>query len=158
MNWLDSAFGVTVLTVVVLGCAALAVQLLARRFQLRDRERGMREFRLRRERLEAEFVRLASERGSPRDLLWRECQWLESVTFGRGIDSGLLTAFVGVLVRFEVADDEDADDYPEAALLREGVALFHYRSGRWGTGGRVFFNMSPADALERLTDHRPVDS
>lgn len=158
MNWLDSAFGVTVLTILVLGCAALAARLLARRLHSRDRERGMREFRLRRERLEAEFVRLASARGMPRDLLWRECQWLDSLAFGRGIDSRLLTAFAGVLVRFEVADAADADDYPDAALLREGVALFHYRSGRWGTGGRVIFNLSPEDALERLTDHRPLDS
>jgi hypothetical protein len=34
--------------------------------------------------------------------------------------------------------------------IRDAAAVFHYRAGRWGTGGRALFNMDPHEAVVRL--------
>ena len=61
-----------------------------------EAERGIREFRLKREFLEARFFDIAAALGKPRGLKWLECDWQEAVTFARDHHSGLLTAFVAV--------------------------------------------------------------
>jgi hypothetical protein len=116
----------------------------------REAERAIREFRLRREGLEAKFVELASRLGKPRGLIWKECDWQEPVTFARDLQSGLLTAFVGVEIHFEAIPGGDMEDVEAVGTIRDAAALFHYRAGHWGTGGKALFNMNPADALTRL--------
>jgi hypothetical protein len=62
----------------------------------------------------------------------------------------LLTAFVAVNIRFEAIEGGDMEGVEAVGILRDAAAVFHYRKGLWGTGGRALFNMNPEDALERL--------
>src|SRR5690606_17764853 len=116
----------------------------------RETQRAIREFRLRREALEAKFFDLARRQGKPRGLRWTQCDWQESVTFGRDLQSQLLTAFVSVEVHFEAVEGGDMEDVEAVGTVRDATALFHYSNGQWGTGGKALFNMNPQDALTRL--------
>ncbi len=141
-----AAIGVTALSVTTIGWQRLRGYL-----QSRETERGVRLFRLQREQLEAKFFDLARSRGRPRGLRWLECEWRDRVTFGRASDTGLLTAFVAVNVRFEAIEGGEMEDIEAVSAVRDATALFHYhRRGQWGTGGRALFNMDPDDALDRL--------
>jgi hypothetical protein len=129
---------------------ALAAIPLARRWERREIRRAIRLFRLRRELLEARFFDLASSQGKPRGLRWLDCEWENPVTFARDKQSGLLTAFVAVNIRFEAIEDGEMEDVAAVGTVRDAAAVFHYRHGVWGTGGRALFNMNPQDALRQL--------
>jgi hypothetical protein len=116
----------------------------------REAERGRRDFRRQREVLEAKFFDLAAARGKPRGLRWVDCDWLETVTFARDKQTGLLTAFVAVNISFEAIEGGDMEDVAAVSNIRDAAAVFHYQKGNWGTGGRALFNMNPNDALDRL--------
>ncbi len=120
--------------------------------QKREAQTAVRNFRTQREQLEAKFFDIASRLGKPRDLRWLDCDWQNRVTFGREVESGLLTAFAAVEIRFEAVEGGDMEYVEAVGLLRDAAAVFHYQDGNWGTGGRALFNMNPADALERLAD------
>lgn len=146
-----------VIAAIVIG-AALAVRPLMRWLQTREARRAIREFRLRRETLEAKFFDLAAAQGKPRGLRWKRCDWQESVTFGRDVQTQLLTAFVSVEIHFEAIEGGDMEDVEAVGTVRDATAVFHYQKGRWGTGGKALFNMNPEDALVRLQgQYRPVD-
>lgn len=121
-------------------------------FQDREARRGIDSFRVQREQLEARFFDLAASIGKPRGLRWVECDWMSSVAFGRDRVSGLLTAFVAVNIRFEAIEGGEMEDVAAVSTIRDATAVFHYRNGRWGTGGRALFNMNPSDAISRLGD------
>ncbi|MDQ3332536.1 MAG: hypothetical protein M3552_18125 [Planctomycetota bacterium] len=73
-------------------------------------------------------------------------------------DSGLLTALVGLVVRFEPIPGGEMEGVEAASMPRDTTALFHYRKGRWGTGGRALFNMPPDEAVTRLANQfEPVN-
>lgn len=130
------------------------------RLFLRTREArtGIACFKLQREQLEARFFDLASHIGKPRGLRWVDCDWLADVTFARDKESGLLTAFVAVNIRFEAIEGGGMEDVAAVSTIRDAAAVFHYNKGRWGTGGRALFNMNPTDAIERLAHQfEPVD-
>lgn len=136
--------------------AFVAVVLAARPFKRWLRKREVREavkrFRLQRERLEARFFDMARSQGKPRGLRWVECDWQSDVTFARDRHSGLLTAFVAVNISFEAIEGGDMEDVEHVSTVRDAAALFHYKNGRWGTGGRPLFNMNPDDAVARFED------
>jgi hypothetical protein len=145
----------TILALVLTGFAALvalavAMPRIAERMGKREVERAIRSFKIERELLEAKFFDLASRRGKPRGLRWLECDWQNSVSFGRDLESGLITAFVGVNIRFEAIEGGDMEEVEAVSMIRDAAALFHYQRGHWGTGGRALFNLNPADALTRL--------
>ncbi|MFK7818254.1 MAG: hypothetical protein AB8G99_06030 [Planctomycetaceae bacterium] len=128
-------------------------------FRGRKDRAGVACFRLQREQLEARFFDLASHIGKPRGLRWVDCDWLSDVTFARDRESGLLTAFVAVNIRFEAIEGGDMEDVAAVSTIRDAAAVFHYNKGRWGTGGRALFNMNPIDAVERLSHQfEPVAS
>lgn len=132
-------------------------QPLLKALQKREAETAIRNFRTQREQLEAKFFDIASRLGKPRDLRWLDCDWQDRVTFGREVDSGLLTAFAAVEIRFEAVEGGDMEDVAAVSTVRDAAALFHYKDGSWGTGGRALFNMNPTDALERLNDqYEPI--
>lgn len=117
-------------------------------------------FRIRREGLEAHFVRLASASGRPRGYRWVDCEFDNSVAFARNRRDGSISAFVGVTVCFEPAPDE-ADDALDSSFVdpegstatsyrRAGTAVFHHRSGHWSADGRVVFNLGPLQAIEHF--------
>ena len=72
------------------------------------------------------------------------------MTFARDKTSGLLTAFVGINIRFEAVEGGDMEDVAAVGTIRDAVAVFHFHHGTWGTGGKALFNMNPQDALQRL--------
>jgi hypothetical protein len=125
---------------------------LRRRWRARREADALRLFRLQREQLEAQFFHRAASLGKPRGLRWLECDWQDTVTFGRDVKSGLLTAFVGVNIRFEAVEGGDMEDVEAVGMVRDAAALFHFHRGRWGTGGRALFNMDPAEAMLRFKD------
>ena len=100
--------------------------------------------------LKAQFLELARAAGKPRGLRWTDCEWTEAMQFARERETGLLTALVGLVVHFEPIPGSEMEGVEAATLPRDTTALFHYRKGRWGTGGRALFNMSPTEAAERL--------
>ena len=129
-----------------------------RAWRRRREERAIREFRLQRQQLEMQFLRRAQSLGKPRGLRWVDCDWLDTVTFGRDLKSGLLTAFAGINIRFEAIEGGDMEGLEAVGMVRDAAALFHYQRGRWGTGGRALFNMNPADALTHFKGQiEPID-
>lgn len=119
----------------------------------RDAQRAMQTFRGQREKLEAKFFTLAGSLGKPRGLRWFDCQWQNnSLKFARDRQTGLITAFVGVNIRFEAIEGSDMEDVAAVGSVRDACALFHYQAGKWGTGGRALFNLDPAMAIERFGD------
>lgn len=125
---------------------------VARWYRRRDLQRGLRLFRVRREMLEAKFFDLARALGKPRDLRWLDCEWLPDVRFARDRQTGLLTAFVGVNIRFEAVEGGDMEGIAAVGTVRDAVAVFHYRNGLWGTGGRALFNMDPVTAVRSFSE------
>jgi len=137
--------GFVLLAVVAFGAKPLLTYL-----RRREAATARRQFKLRREMLEARFFEMASRCGKPRGLIWKECDWQEPVTFARDLESGLLTAFVGVEIHFEAVEGGDMEDVEAVSTIRDAAAVFHYHAGQWGTGGKALFNMNPADAITRL--------
>lgn len=124
-----------------------------------EAERAIRQFRMQREQLEAKFFDLARASGKPRGLKWLDGDWQSDVTFARACDTGLLTAFVGLHIRFEAIEGGDMEGVAAVDTVRDAAAVFHYQYGRWGTGGRVLMNMNPAEAVTRLAGQfAPVTS
>ncbi|MEX2286666.1 MAG: hypothetical protein WD648_06215 [Planctomycetaceae bacterium] len=149
---------------IVVGCLAfaalayLAWKPIRARLHAREERRAIREFRVQREQLEAKFFDLAAGQGKPRGLTWRDCEWQSGVVYARDIQSRMMTAFVGVNIRFEAIEGGDMEDVAAVQLVRDAAAVFHYRRGRWGTGGKALFNMNPQDALVRLQGQfEPID-
>ena len=137
---------------VLVGCVLLASVAipLAKAMKVREMRQALQLFRLRRELLEARFFDLARTLGKPRDLRWLECDWQNGVTFARDKQTGLITAFVAVNIRFEAVEGGDMEGVAAVGTVRDAVAVFHYRDSVWGTGGRALFNMNPEDALRNL--------
>lgn len=150
MNWPIALLYVAGAVVGGAVAVGLAWRPIRRWLHRREATRALREFRLQREVLEAKFFDLAASLGKPRDLRWIECDWQGSVTFARERQTGLLTAFVAVNIRFEAVEGGDMEGIEAVGNIRDAAAVFHYQYGRWGTGGRALFNMNANDALVRL--------
>ena len=117
-----------------------------------DQKHAISLFRLRREILEAKFLDLASARGKPRGLRWKHVEWKEGLQFAQDRKTNLLTAFAAVEIYFEAIEGEDMEDVAAVSDIREASALFHYKDGAWGTGGKALFNMDPESAMTHLED------
>ena len=136
--------------VILVAVAATARRPLLRWRRRREVAAAVAGFRVQREQLEARFFDLVRGRGVPKGLRWLECDWLDHIEYGRATDSGVLSVFASVNIRFEAIEGGDMEDVEAVGLIRDATAVFHYRSGQWDTDGRVLFNMDPAAALERL--------
>lgn len=135
----------------LIGLGSLAIA-LARRWERGQVRLAIQSFRHRREQLQARFFDLAKAQGKPRGLRWIGCDWLDTTAFARDRTTGLITAFVGVNIRFEAIEGGDMEEIAAVGNVRDAVALFHFQAGGWGTGGRALFNMNPGDAVTRLAD------
>ena len=60
--------------------------------------------------------------------------------------TGTLTLFCCVNVSFEAIEGGDMEGVEAVSMIRDGSAVFHAREGRWGTGGKVLFNVTPQTA------------
>lgn len=136
--------------VAVVGLIAVAWKPLQRRSRMAVLNQAQADFKMNREVLEAKFFDLASRCGKPRDLRWLGCDWDSDVLYATETQSRLLTAFVGINIRFEAVEGGDMEDVEAVGLLRDATAIFHYQNGMWGSGGRALFNMNPQDAINRL--------
>jgi hypothetical protein len=141
--------GACVAAALVVICRVVGKPLFAARRRA-EVDRAVRAFRGQREQLEAKFTDLAAVLANSRGLRCRVCDWQDGVSFARDLNSGLLTAFVGVNVHVETVEGDEIDAAEAVGTVREAAAVFHYERGRWATGGRALFNMSPDDALTRL--------
>jgi hypothetical protein len=140
--------GIALTFLLLVGLCAIP---LAKSWRKREAQLALRQFRHQREQLEAKFMDLAQSLGKPRGLRWLDADWQKDVTFARERQTGLLTAFAGINIRFEAIEGGDMEEVEAVSTLRDAVAVFHYRQGRWGTGGKALFNMNAEEAISRLT-------
>ena len=132
-------------------CAAYAIFLslrIASTFREKSLADARKIFFLRREWLEAEFLKLASLRGIPRGLRWAEVDFDDTVRFARDRNTRQPRALVAVTIRFEAIEGGDMEDVEAVGNLRAATAIFHYDSRKWSTNGRALFNLNPAEAIE----------
>ena len=97
-------------------------------------------------------IAIASAAGKPRGLLWSHQQWLTSWVLVEDTATGLVTMLHGVNLSFEAVEGGEMEDVDAVSTVRDATAVFHFQNGRWGTGGRVLFNMSPESAVQSLGD------
>ena len=109
-----------------------------------------REFQLRREWLEAEFVKAVTTSGRPRGLAWDTCDFEDQAYFAIDRQTGQLRAFVAVSITFEAIEGEGMEDNPNVANLRAATAVFRYDGRRWHAEERALFNLTPQEAAERF--------
>ena len=141
---------ISCLAAVLIGCA-LAYRVWRNRTPPIDVEQARAEFRICREHLEARFVCLTAESGKPRGLKWEMCEFTDEVTFARDRENGHLVAFVEIAVGFSAIEGGDMEDVEAVGNIRSATAVFQkHGNGDWQTQGRVIFNLSPEQTLERF--------
>lgn len=109
-------------------------------------KRILQTFETQRQQLQDQFFVAAAASGKPRGLKWTECDWLSSYTLVQDAESQMFTLFCGVNISFEAVEGGDMEDVEAVSVIRDGSAVFHAQEGRWGTGGRVLFNVDPQTA------------
>ena len=117
-------------------------------FREKALEKARSTFYLRREWLEAEFLKLAGQRGIPRGLRWVDIDFDDDVQFARDRSTGKLRALVAVTIQFEAIEGSDMEDVEAVGNLRAGSAVFRYEQKAWATDGRALFNLNPMEAIE----------
>jgi hypothetical protein len=104
-------------------------------------------FYRRREWLEAEFLKLASQSGRPRGLAWTNCDFENGVQFAKDRASGQLRALVAVTIGFAAIEGGGMEDVEAVGDLRAATAVFHFDGQNWRTTGRALFNLNPSQAI-----------
>ena len=121
-----------------------------------DADRAARRFHKHRQLLRTQFLQMATTSGRPKGLRWSRCEWLSECVLARDSEPGQFSLFTGVNVWFEAIEGGDMEGVEAVSMVRDGCAVFHYRNGRWGSGGRVLFNMSPLRAAEAMSECTPI--
>ncbi len=104
-----------------------------------------------REQLEAKFVDKASASGKPRGLRWGDVDFERDATFARDKQSGRLSAFVGVTIKYEAIAGGGLDEVEAVANAKAATAVFNFEPpARWTTDGRAIFNLNPAEAIKHF--------
>jgi hypothetical protein len=111
-------------------------------------QRVLLSFQHRQQELQKEFFAQAAATGKPRGLHWKNCEWLTTFALTEDTTQDMFTMFCGVNVYFEAIDGGDMEDVAAVSTVRDGSAVFHMQNGRWGSGGRILFNISPATAAQ----------
>ncbi|MCA8993209.1 MAG: hypothetical protein KDA88_14565 [Planctomycetaceae bacterium] len=151
--------GACVVALVCLVVCLLLTLRVQRSWKRSEELRALERFSRQREELEAKFFQLAAASGKPRGLRWIGCDWKQSVTFARDVQSGLISAFAGIEIRFEAIAGSEMEEVAAVGDVRDASAVFHYQNGSWGTGGKALFNMPPELAIERLAGQfTPLDA
>ena len=151
------ARGKTVVSISTLGWMSLiligSVTIVAVYYRVATelRERAMKRARaiffLRREWLEAEFLKLAGLSGSPRGLRWVDCEFDNDVQFAKDRTSGQLRALVAATIGFEAIEGGDMEDVEAVGNLRAATTIFAFDGKKWTTSGRALFNLNPTEAI-----------
>ncbi|MCP4787774.1 MAG: hypothetical protein GY903_19460 [Fuerstiella sp.] len=114
----------------------------------RSCQQVLRSFQHQQQELQKEFFAHAAATGKPRGLRWKNCEWLSTFALVEDTTQNLFTMFCGVNVSFEAIEGGDMENVDAVCTMREGSALFHLQNGRWGSGGRILFNMNPSTAAK----------
>jgi hypothetical protein len=109
--------------------------------------RARRHFRLRREWLEARFVRAAAQRAQSNVVHWSDCEFDDGVAYVRNRTSGELSAFVEVSVPVEEPYGGRGSGLEPGASRRVGTAIFRFDRNHWQTDGRALLNLNPSEAI-----------
>ena len=138
------------ISVALVGSISIAAVCYRVATKLRERamNRARATFFLRREWLEAEFLKLAGLRGIPRGLRWVDCDFDDDVQFARDRTSGQLRALVAATIRFEAIEGGGMEDVEAVGNLRAATAIFFFDGKKWTTSGRALFNLNPAEAIK----------
>ena len=118
--------------------------------QKNSAQRILQSFEGQRQQLRDDFFAKAATSGKPRGLIWKNCTWLDTFTLVEESSTGIHTPFCGVNLSFEAVEGGDMEDVEAVSMIREGSAVFHHQNGRWGSGGRVLFNMDPQMAAQTM--------
>jgi len=138
-------------TAAVIGMA-VAVALRPLR-QARAAERltsAQRGFHRQRELLEAKFIERAAASGKPRGLRWADVSFDDDVIYVRDRRSRKLKALVAIEVSFEAIEGGGMEEVEAVANVRAATAEFLHDGTRWGTEGRVYFNLAPSATVRYL--------
>jgi hypothetical protein len=112
--------------------------------------RACKLFHLRREWLEADFVKMASRAIKPRGLQWSDCDFEDEAAFATDRNTRQLRAFVAVTIHFESLEGVESAGDRGPTKQRAGTAVFHFDGRRWLTDGRAIFNLNPLEAIEHF--------
>lgn len=138
---------VIIVAIIVL---AIVLRTIRSRRQLARRDRARAEFDVLREPLEKKFLAAAAATGKPRGLRWLASEFGDPVAFAIDRVSSDLIALVAVTIRFEAIEGGDMEDVEAVGNLRAATAVLVYRDHAWETEGRVVFNLSPQETLQRF--------
>jgi hypothetical protein len=134
--------------------AAIAVPLIRRQMadrRLRQFIDAKQHFHRMREQLEAKFLQRAGLTGKPRGLRWADCEFEDDVTYARDRQTGRLSAFVAVCIKFEAIEGGGMEEVEAVANHKYGTAVFYWDpKHHWTTEGRAIFNLAPREAMRRF--------
>lgn len=140
-----------IIVAVIAVSIAVLVLLIMRPLRTALREsrfsQARKDFHFQRERLEACFFQLASESGKPRGLRWVDCDFDDDVAYALDRQSGVLTALVGMTIRFEAIEGGEMEDVEAVSNLRAATSVFIFKRGVWTTQARTIFNLNPTEAI-----------
>ena len=103
------------------------------------------------EQLEAKFLTKAGASGKPRGLRWADCEFENDVTYARDRQSGVLSAFVAVRIKFEAIAGGGMEEVEAVDNAKYATAVFYFDpKHRWMTEGRAIFNLNPHEAVRRF--------
>jgi hypothetical protein len=106
-----------------------------------------------REQLEAKFLQRAGLSGRPRGLRWADCEFESDVTYARDRQTGQLSAFVAVSIKFEAIPGGGMEEVEAVQQRKYGTAVFRYDpKQRWIPDPQPMFNLNPLEAVQRLQD------
>lgn len=112
---------------------------------------SQRDFHRQREQLEAKFIDRAAANGKPRGLRWVDVVFDDDVIYARDRRSRKLKALVAVEVSFEAVEGGGMEHVEAVSNVRAGTAEFLFDGTRWGTAGRVYFNLTPSVTVKYLS-------
>jgi len=145
--WLKACFGVA--SAVLIACGIGAVR---RSRRLRRRSRAIAEFRILAKPLCRKLFTVVAASGKPRGLHWKQCDYAREERFAVDRKNNALYALVAISVSFEAIVGGPMEDAEAAGDLRAATAVFVLQNSEWTTEGRVLFNLSPKQVLERFSD------
>jgi hypothetical protein len=148
--------GLVFLAGVVLGVVLLGLVVLKKR-SIGHRQHELSEAQLQfhrmREQLEAKFLQKAGLTGKPRGLRWSDCEFENDVTYARDRQTGQLSAFVAVTIKFEAVPGGGMEEVEAVQQGKYGTAVFRYDPKQmWIPDAQPMFNLDPHEAVQRLHD------
>ncbi len=103
--------------------------------------------------LEQQFLAEAAQSGVPKDLVWKELEWDNSLEFVRHLQTGEIAALKGVTIHFDAVEGSEMDGWHAVGMPRNATAVFFFQKGEWHTSGKAIFNKNPDEAAEHFSGH-----